>query len=591
MAYDGFVTRCVASELTAKLKDGKIDKIHQPEKDEIIISVRTRSGSYRLLLSASASNARVHLTENRRENPMTPPMLCMLMRKHLVGGTIADIKQTGFDRILTIDIQTRNELGDLCIRSVITEIMGRHSNIILTDENGKIIDSAKHIDFTVSAVRQILPGLIYQAPPKQDKTDADKIQLTDLMQKAEALTEDIPADKFLVSEITGMSPLLAREIVYRFCGSTRLFISEADAAAFSVHVNTFMRQLCDGLFSPCLVIDKTEKKPIAFSCVSLSQYDGGAEIESYDSVSKAVDLYYERRSLREHMKQKTAALAKLVSNNIERCEKKLVMHRENIQKSADREKYRMYGDLITANIYRIKYGDKEVKVENFYSEDGSTVVIPLKSDISPSQNAQRYYKRYNKAKTTEKFAAEQIKLAEEEKFYLETVGEALEKAENVTELNEIKQELADEGYISVNSSCGKKGGKGKNKRSKDSVSAPMKFISCDGYEILVGRNNRQNDKLTLKTAYSTDIWFHTKQIPGSHTVVRTNGTGTAPDATLMQAAKIAAYYSKARNSSQVPVDYTAVKNVKKPNGAKPGMVIYDRYNTVYVLPEEPEHNK
>lgn len=593
MAYDGFVTRCVAKELNEVLTDGKIDKVYQPEKDEIILVVRTRAGVYRLLLSASASNARVHLTNVQKENPMTPPMLCMLMRKHLVGGTIINVRQTGFDRILTIDIQTRNELGDICVRSVITEIMGRHSNIILTDENGKITDSAKHIDFTVSAVRQILPGLIYSPPPKQDKTEADSMtasDLADFMKKTESLPEDMPLDKFLVSEIMGMSPLLAGEIVYRFCGNTRLLASEGDMAAFAVHTTDFLKKLCDGNFTPCLITDKTEKRPTAFSCVELTQYENAADAETYPSISQVVDMYYELRSLREHMKQKTAALVKLVSNNIERCEKKLVMHRENIRKAENREKYRIYGDLITANIYRIKYGDKSVEVENFYSENCETISIPLKADIGPSQNAQRYYKRYNKAKTTEKFAKEQIAIAEEEKYYLETVAEALEKVENITELNEIKQELKDEGYIAHSDSKNKKGNKKGNKKNRDNknVSAPLKFISVDGYEILVGRNNRQNDQLTLKTAYSTDIWFHTKQIPGSHTVVRTNGTGTAPDTTLMQAAKLAAYYSKAKNSSQVPVDYTAVKNVKKPNGAKPGMVIYDHYNTVYVLPENIE---
>ena len=582
MSYDGFVTRCVAEELGRKLVNGKIDKVYQPEKDEIILGIRTFGESYRLLLSASASNARVHLTNVKRENPMTPPMFCMLLRKHLVGATIVNISQCGFDRILKIDVRTRDELGDICTRSLITEIMGRHSNIILVDESDKITDSAKHIDFTVSAVRQILPGLKYENPPQQDKTDADKLSLEKLMEKIESLPEDALLDKFLVSEFTGMSPLLAREIVYRFCKNTRLVAAEADSAAFSVHTADFLKRLCEDKFLPSLVIDKNEKRPTAFSCVRLTQYENAAEEEGYDSISEVVDLYYERRSLREHMNQKGAALSKLVSNNIERCEKKLVMHRENLKKAADREKLKMYGDLITANIYRIKYGDTSVEADNFYSETCEKVTIPLKADLSPSQNAQRYYKRYNKAKTTEKYAKEQIKAAEEEKFYLESVADALENIETIAELNEIKQELADGGYTTNRADGRKK--KNSKKAERKNASAPMKFISSDGYEILVGRNNRQNDELTLRMAYSTDIWFHTKQIPGSHTIVRTNGTGTAPDTTLMQAARLAAYYSKARNSSQVPVDYTAVKNVKKPNGAKPGMVIYDHYNTVYVLP-------
>ena len=582
MSFDGFVTRCVADELSRTISDGKIDKIYQPERDEIIMSIRTRRGTYKLLLSASASNPRIHLTKIQRENPMTPPMLCMLMRKHLSGGVIKDIIQSGFDRVIRIFIETRNELGDLCTKSVIIEIMGRHSNIILVDENNKIMDSAKHIDFTVSAVRQILPGLIYQEPPAQNKASADVISSTELMNKLDSSPEDTQLDKFLLSNIMGMSPLLSREIVYRFCKKAHLLKAEADCAAFVVHTMDILKALCGNEFSPALVTDVTERKPSAFSCIELFQYENAGEIERMDSISEVIDAYYEKRSNREHMDRRASALLKLVHNNIDRCEKKLALHRESLENSKDRDKYKMYGDLITANIYRITYGMKSVIVENYYSAEGEDIEIPLKEDISPAQNAQQYYKKYTKAKTAEIYAVEQIKLAEEEKFYLESVADALEKVETPAELDDIRSELAGEGYVAKQAS---------NKKKTQTKSEPMKFISIDGFEILVGRNNKQNDELTLRKAYSTDIWFHTKNIPGSHTIVRTNGTGEAPDTTLMQAARIAAYYSKGRNSSQVPVDYTAVKNVKKPNGAKPGMVIYDHYNTVYVLPQDPENKE
>ncbi len=584
MSFDGFVTRCVVNELRNLLIDGKIDKVYQPERDELILSIRTRQGTHRLLLSASASNPRIHLTTVQRENPMTPPMLCMLLRKHLTGAVITDITQQGFDRIVRLDTRTRDELGDMCTRSIIIEIMGRHSNIILTDGDNKIIDSAKHIDFTVSAVRQILPGLIYAEAPAQDKTLPTDASAADLMNKIDALAADAALDKFLVSEFMGMSPLLSREIVYRFCGSTRLLRGEADTAAFVVHTVDFLKMVCGGDFSPVLVYDRTEKRPIAFSCVKLTQYENGTDTEENPSMSEVVDAYYEKRSNREHMNRRSAALLKLVHNNIERCEKKLVLHHENLISAADRDKYKIYGDLLTANMYMLKYGMKSVTVQNFYSENGESIDIPLKEDISPAQNAQMYYKKYSKAKTTESYSKEQIKLAEDEKFYLESVADALENVETPAELDEIRQELINEGYIPKQTS--KKG-----TQKKQTKSEPMKFTSVDGYEILVGRNNKQNDELTLRMAYSTDIWFHTKYIPGSHTIVRTRGTGEAPDTTLMQAAKIAAYHSKARNSSQVPVDYTAVKNVKKPNGAKPGMVIYDHYNTVYVLPENGNENE
>lgn len=577
MSFDGFVTRCVTDELRSKLLNGKIDKVYQPEKDEIILSVRTRSGNYKLLLSASASNPRIHLTEVQRENPMTPPMLCMLMRKHLAGAVIIDIKQNGFDRVVRIDAETRNELGDLCTRSVIIEIMGRHSNIILVDDSGRIMDSAKHIDFTVSAVRQVLPGMTYELPPAQDKTAADSLKATELMEALAAQPEDTLMDKFLLSEIMGMSPLLAREIVYRFSGNTKMMKCEVDCAAFVVHTVDFLKNICGGIYEPSLVIEPSEKKPVAFSCVRLSQYEGAYKIEEYDSISEVIDSFFEIRSRREHMNRRSAALLKLIHNNIERCQKKIVMHKEHIRSAQDRDKYKMYGDLLTANLYRIKYGDKSVRVQNYYSESGEKIEIPLKADISPSQNAQRFYKRYNKAKTTEKFASEQLEIAENEKYYLESVADALENADTPVELDEIRQELMTEGYIAKQNNA---------KKKQQKKSEPIKIISVDGYEILIGRNNRQNDELTLKSAYSTDLWFHTKEIPGSHTIIRTRGTGEAPETTMMQTAKLAAYYSKARNSSKVPVDYTLIKNVKKPNGAKPGMVIYDRYNTVYVTPSE-----
>ncbi len=580
MSFDGFVTRCVVDELNSKILRGKIDKIYQPERDEIVMSVRTYGGTYKLLLSASASNPRIHLTTVQRENPNTPPMLCMLMRKHLSGGVIVNIEQLGFDRVVRLDVEARSELGDLCIKSVIIEIMGRHSNVILVDENNKIMDSAKHIDFTVSAVRQILPGLPYINPPLQDKSIATEVTAPQLMNDIIALNEDVLLDKFLVSYFMGMSPLLAREIVHRFCGNTQLLRADIDCAAFVVHTMDFLKGICNGEYFPTLVIDKITKNPSAFSCVNLSQYESASEIDGYDSISTVVDSYYEKRSNREHMNRRAAALVKLLHNNIERCEKKIVLHKENLESVKNREKYKMYGDLITANIYRIDYGMKSITVENYYSEDCEEIEISLKEDISPSQNAQRYYKKYSKAKTTEVYATEQIKLAEEERYYLEGVIDAIENAETPAELDEIRLELAEEGYILRQNT-----GKRKNKMKSE----PMRFTSVDGYEILVGKNNRQNDELTLRMAYSTDIWFHTKNIPGSHTVVRTKGTGEAPDTTLMQAAKIAAYFSKGRNSSQVPVDYTVVKNVKKPNGAKPGMVIYDKYNTVYVLPEVPEN--
>ena len=576
MSYDGMVTHSVVTELNSLILGGKIDKIYQPENDEIILSVRTFNGSYRLLLSASASNARVHLTEVARENPLTPPMFCMLMRKHLQGNKIVKISQFGFDRIIRIDLEGRNELGDLCVKSIITEIMGRHSNIILIDDKNKILDSAKHVDFTVSGVRQILPGLIYEIPPPQEKLLPDSFSVLDLLRKLDNSPDDTLLDKFLLSSFMGMSPLLAREIVYRFSCNTTVCKNEVNTASFLTYVQGFLEDICADKYEPTLVTDPDDQKPFSFSCVKLTQYENGGIIETSSSISKIIDSYYEKRSIREHINQRSNTLCKLVKNNIDRCEKKLVLHRENLEKSKNRDKYKIYGDLITANIYQLSQGMKEFETENYYSENLEKIKIPLKEEYSPSQNAQRYYKLYSKAKITEMFSSKQIEEAQTELYYLESVLSSLEKIETPAELSEIKDELADGGYVP----------KVKSKLKKyQKKTEPMKFTSSDGFEILVGRNNKQNDELTIKMSYSTDIWLHTKNIPGSHTIIRTLGGKEVPDRTIVEAAQIAAFYSRAQNSSKVPVDYTTVKNVKKPNGAKPGMVIYDHYNTIYVEPK------
>ena len=481
MKFDVNVTAAVVAEISEKLVHGKIDKVYQAEKDEIILNIRKQGGQFRLLISAHSQNARIHLTTATRENPKTAPMFCMFLRKHLSGGRILAITQPTFDRVVHIEIECYTELGDKVKKTMCVEIMGKHSNIILTDESGKILDAIRHADFTTSSVRHVLPGLFYQPPPTQ------------------------------------------------------------------------------------------------------SNYTPAENPVPTENVSAAIDKYYSDKDFDERMKQKSANIVKLLNNNIKRCEKKIKLHTESIKDAESREKYKVYGDLLTANIYRIEFGMDKISVENYYDEN-KLIEIPLKTDVSPSKNAGRYYTRYNKLKITEKFAMEQLQTAKEEREYLETVLDSVLKAESGAELDEIRSELIAEGYLINKSKNSKKNSKN-NKKTAEKISLPMEITSADGFKILVGKNNRQNDYLTMKLAFSTDIWLHTKTIAGSHVIIRTNGGSDVPETTLLEAANLAAYYSRGRNSSNVAVDYTAVKNVRKPRGAKPGLVIYDNYNTVYITPE------
>lgn len=577
MAFDGFVTHGIMTELNATITSGKIDKIHQPEKDEIIVSVRTRAGVFRVLLSASTSNPRVHLSEESRENPITAPLFCMILRKHLSGGRIKTISQFGFDRILKFDIECYTEMGDLTEKSLIIEIMGKHSNIILVQNDNKIIDSIKHIDFTTSAVRQILPGLLYELPPAQNKLDPRSSFYDSFEKHIQNAPDDSLLDKLLLNEFVGMSPLMAREIVYRKYGNTKVFLSDIEASDFVRHTSDFIKDFLLGQSAGCIVLDSQSAKPISFSCIKLTQYDGLGTLKEYNSLSQAVETFFSRRSMHDRLAQKSTATIKLINNNIERCNKKIAIHTENIKKAENRDKYKVFGELLTANLHRINPHSKSVTVENYYSPNLEEITIPLKVELSPSKNAQRYYKLYTKAKATEEHSKIQLEEAKIERDYLETILDSINRARDYADISEIREELSEQGYISSGNS---------KKKKKQKRTAPLEFMSSDGYSILVGRNNKQNDELTIRTAYSTDMWLHTKNIPGSHVIIRTGGSGNVPDQTLVEAAKIAAYFSKAQKSSGVAVDYTLVKNIRKPNGSNPGFVIYETNYTVFVDPDE-----
>ena len=577
MAFDAVTVRCLTQELCEKLINGRIDKIHQPEKDEITINIRTLTDSYKLVLSASSAHPRVHFTNVSKKNPITAPMFCMLLRKHLGSGKITAIEQVGFERIIKFSIESYDELGDLTTKYLFAEIMGRHSNIILTNRDMKIIDCIKHIDFTISSVRQLLPGLEYVSPPPQDKTDLINIEETvqiDFSMPVQTV------DKAILSSIAGISPLTAREIVYRAFGRTDIKNAElTDSGRNKIlyEVVRLAKAVQSYNFEPCMIINSASGKLMDFCSTPVKQYESMAEIKYFDSVSELLDSFYKTRDMHERMRQKSADLVKLLSNNIERVSKKLVILNKTLSDSENKDRYKIYGDLLMANLYNMEQGQKNIEVQNYYEENVPTIKITLDPQLTPSQNAQKYYKKYNKAKTAEVEAAKQIENAKNDLEYLESTLAAVETADSEADLNAIRAELIAEGYLNR---------KVNQKKQKQAASKPMHFVSSDGFDIYVGKSNMQNDYLTLKFANSSDLWFHTKNIHGSHTVIKLGIDKDVPKSTVIEAAQIAAYYSKGRESSQVPVDFTQIKNVRKPNGAKPGMVIYDNYNTIYVTPKE-----
>lgn len=579
MAFDGTVIHALAGELNSLLCGGKIDKIHQPERDVITLGIRTGDGGFRLLLCANPSCARVHLLSSHLENPSSPPMFCMLMRKHLSGGKITLIEQDGFDRILKIHIEAYDEMGVLSEKILICEIMGKYSNIILINKDQKIIDSVYHVDFTVSSVRQILPGLIYTAPPPQGKDNPLTASKDDI--KKNLKPNDIPLFKQLMDKYTGISPLIAREAVFAACGDTDKTGEQATAREIDETAYIFSKMIeniAEGKLTPCTVSDIESGKLIDFNALKINQYGSLAKINTFETVSEAAEFFYSKKSAMQSLKQKSADLTRFVNTKLDRCRKKLQIENETIENAKKRGRYKIYGDLITANIYRITQGMRQIECENFYSENCEKITVPLKTDLSPSKNAQRYYVKYTKEKTALEETLRQKELNLKEIDYLESVKEAIEMAESGSEISLIREELIEQGYLKRRNT--------KKPVKKKGVPEPMHFVSDDGYDIFVGKNNSQNDYVTVKLSRSTDLWFHTKSIHGSHAIVRTADAMTVPERTYIQAASLAAYYSKARNSKSVPVDYTEVKNVKKPSGAKPGMVIYTDYNTIYATPDE-----
>ncbi len=596
MALDGAFLSRLIQEISADALGAKVDRIFQPGREEILIVLRWKGGSGKLLLSANADAARLQFTNAAFENPKTPPMFCMFLRKHLGSARLVEIRQMGLDRIVHLIFETQNELGDLVKITVAVEIMGRHSNIIIVDQNNRIMESIKHVDEEMSSVRQVLPGMTYTLPPKQNKLDPRTASPEEIMARLDS-GRDVELPKALMDGVLGISPIGAREIGYyvnrgEHAPYSSLNGSQRDKLQFSLGRlgETLRSPAGEGdLAAPTVVFDLSGK-PKDFSFLEIHQYGHAVMTRGCDGYCALLDTFYSERDLVERIRQRSGALLHLLVTTTERITRKVAIQREELMQSTQREKLRQYGDLLQTNLYRLEKGMSSIRVENYFEEGMPEVEIPLDPSLTPSRNAQRYYTEYRKADTAEKKLKELIVQGELELEYLDSVFDSLSRARTEAELNAVRAELADQGYLRGDRGDRKKperqkpGGKGK-KPAKEEKLPPMKYLSTDGFTILCGRNNTQNDRLTLKDSRNYDIWLHTQKIPGSHTIIITDGK-EPPASTLEQAAIIAAYNSKARESTRVAVDYTIVKNVKKPNGAKPGMVIYDKYETAIVTPDE-----
>lgn len=563
MALDGFVIKAIVEELSETITNSRIHKIYQPHPLDLVLVTRGNRKNNNLLISANPTYSRIHITDTNYINPLEPPMFCMLLRKHLEGGVITNISQIDNERIIHIDFKVRNEIGDILTKTLIVEIMGRHSNIILVNDKNIILDGINHVSQAISRHRQILPGKEYIKPPEQNKVNPFFVDRKHFLTKIKLNEGKI--DKQLVDNFTGMSPTIAKEIIAKSGLPTgeNLWNTFSDIIE-KIKIKDYHHT----------IVSSNEKED--FSIIELSNLNG--KIKSFPSINECLDEFYKNKAEKDIIKQKTSDLTKFLNNEKIKNEKKTEKLLHELEEADNSEQLKLFGELITANLYQIKKGFNEVKVINYYSESQDEVTIPLDPIKSPNENAQSYFKKYNKLKTSKKFIDTQLVKTKEENNYIDTILTQIENA-NIKDVEEIREELISEGYL-----------KEKNKKLRKKKKEPelLKIISSEGITIYVGKNNIQNDYLTNKIASHLDTWLHTKDIPGSHVVIKEKNFG---EKTLLEAAMLAAYYSKGKNSSNVPVDYTLIKHVKKPNGAKPGFVIYDKQKTLYVTPNEELINK
>ena len=569
MPLDAICLQGVVGELAPQLTGSRIEKIQQPARDQIILLLR---GSRRLFLNAGANQPRIHLTEQLRDNPSQPPMFCMLLRKHLSGGIIESVRQEPLERVVTLTVLASDEMGERSRFTLVWEGMPRRANLILCDRDGRIIDCLRRVDLEAEQDRQVMPGLFYRLPTRQDKRSPLSVTEEEFAALLGRAAPDAPLDGWLLDTFTAISPLVARELTVRACGSTDAPVSQGNALwdVFS----RWQRDVNENTFTPTLI--KRNGSLADFTYGPVTQYGTYAETEVYDSFSHLLDDFYEKREQAERVKQKGRDLLKTATTARDRVRRKLAAQEKELAACLDRDHLRICGELITANLYRMERGQSRLTAQNYYDENCADVDIPLDVRLSPQENAARYFKQYAKAKTAEKYLTAQLQGGREELQYLESVLQELAQAESEQDFNDIRTELTDGGYLR---------GRGKKQPGFQRASKPREFRSSAGLRILVGRNNRQNDRLTTKDADKRDIWLHTQKIHGSHVILCTGGA--EPDEqSLMEAASLAAYFSQAQGSTKVPVDYTPVKFVKKPAGAKPGMVVYTTYQTMLADPDE-----
>lgn len=593
MSFDGIVLRAVAHECSQHLTGARIDKIAQPNRHEIVMALRNRSQNYKLLFSTLAQEARVHLTTTTAPNPPQPPLFCMVLRKHLEGGKVLSIRQSGLDRILVLSVQIIDEMGDLAERQLLAEIMGKHSNLVLLDPaSRRIIDSIHRVPANISRYRQVLPGLVYTTPPAQDKLPLWEETEDQIGPRLLETGPNKALDKLLLSVYAGIGPQTVQELLHRAGlepSQTLEFFGQYEYLKLFRSVQNMGNALRGNLYHPEVILQ--DGVPKAFSAVALTQYPEHQR-KAFESVNEMLDFFYRNRSTYNLFRQRQSDLEQVLRREQERCERKAGLQATAIQDAKEAQRWRLYGELLMAHAYDLPQGIEAV-VPNYFEPETPLVVIPMDPALTPLQNAQNYFKRYQKAQHTARQAQAPYEETLEELAYLDSVAASLGSVTELSELAEIKEELQEAGYIKaepVKSAKTPKTGKGgrTSKPGKPAAQPQPGQVTIEGFQILYGKNNRQNDFLTMKIARNGDLWLHTQKIPSAHVIIRNPDRRTIPDSVIVAAAKLCVWNSKARYSSQVPVDYTLRQHVWKPKGAKPGMVLYENYKTLFAAAAEQE---